>query len=283
MFARMGRHAKLLRHIDRSAKGIEIAPFFRPLVSRRDGYDAEVLDVLDQQALLAHARAHPDMGEAVCATIDPVDHVMSANDLGDIGEDRYDYVISSHNFEHLPNPVKFLQGAQKVLKPGGVLTMAVPDFRRSLDRFRQPTLAGDWIEAFRENRTEIPARQGFETIAYLAHEGSAPRLTGDLQAAYDDWDHAGYRDIHISVFCPASLELLLREMQALGLLWMTVLSVESFRWEIHVHLRNTPPDKFDVHAERERLLKRMRKEMRQSLPPILRAANVYGQLKRRFR
>ena len=71
-------------------------------------------------------------------------------------------MISSHNFEHSPNPIRFLQGCGKVLKPGGVLSMALPDKRACFDYFRPHTTLGQWLEAFFAERERPTPAQVFD-------------------------------------------------------------------------------------------------------------------------
>jgi SAM-dependent methyltransferase len=74
----------------------------------------------------------------------------------------FDYIISSHNFEHLPNPINFLQGCEKVHKPRGYLSMTLPDKRACFDDFRPISTLGSWLDAYLENRSRPTPAQSFE-------------------------------------------------------------------------------------------------------------------------
>src|SRR5580658_539233 len=139
--ARMDRREQILKHITKRQRGIEIGPWFAPLAAKRDGYNCLSFDVFDTETLRKNAEGDPFVDSSCVSSIEGVDIVGSSTEICDIiaarGElSTFDYIVSSHNLEHLPNPIRFLQGCHKVLKPGGYLSMAVPDKRACFDYFR---------------------------------------------------------------------------------------------------------------------------------------------------
>ena len=80
-----------------------------------------------------------------------VDFVMSAQEIGSIEElkSTSDYILSSHNLEHIPNPILFLQGCTQALKPDEVISLALP-----WDRFRPLSSSADWLDDFVSKKTE---------------------------------------------------------------------------------------------------------------------------------
>lgn len=55
------------------------------------------------------------------------DIVCSGDDLKVFEDESLDYVVQRHNLEHYQDPLKALQEWIRVLKPGGILGMVVPD------------------------------------------------------------------------------------------------------------------------------------------------------------
>ena len=55
------------------------------------------------------------------------DIVCSGDDLTVFEDESLDYVVQRHNLEHYQDPLKALQEWIRVLKPGGILGMVVPD------------------------------------------------------------------------------------------------------------------------------------------------------------
>ena len=153
----MTRQQHITKYISKAMRGIEIAPWHSPIVPKREGYNCVTLDFFDTATLHQRAKDDPQVNDTLLERIEDVDIVGSAVDIKSLVEARgelgaFDYIISSHNFEHLPNPVKFLQGCSEVLKPDGMLSMAVPDKRGCFDYFKPHSTTADFIEAFFENR-----------------------------------------------------------------------------------------------------------------------------------
>lgn len=273
----MSRLQQILKHADLSRKGIEVAPYFNPTLRKSDGYDLLILDVFDTDRLHQNAADDPLIPQHRISEIEPVDLVGDASGIGDLvraaGLDRrIGYILSSHNFEHLPNPIRFLQGAFAALEPGGILSMAVPDCRACFDYFRMPTRLTDWLAAFHEDRRQPSAEVLFETVAlgspYVLPDGQiqtgCDMATGErarfmppqtLHAAYSgylrDKSHPGdYRDAHCSVFFPESLELLLTDLRRLDLIGFDIVEISpTVGLEFYVHLRKPQTDECGLVPE----------------------------------
>lgn len=68
-----------------------------------------------------------------------VDGSIDAQTYAGIEDNSLDFVISAHVIEHLENPLGSIENAVRVLKPGGIHLLVVPDLRSTFDRHRQPT------------------------------------------------------------------------------------------------------------------------------------------------
>ncbi|VVM08465.1 hypothetical protein MAMC_02180 [Methylacidimicrobium cyclopophantes] len=124
----MSRRAEFSRYIPHPKEpgilAIEIGPWFAPIFPKKEGYPCLVLDLYDRKTLQERAERDPYIPRERIPDIEEVDLVGSASEIAEIVAAHYPlssfaYIISSHNFEHLPNPIRFLQGCAKVLKPGG--------------------------------------------------------------------------------------------------------------------------------------------------------------------
>lgn len=241
----------LLRDIDTSMLGLEVAPWFNPIVPKSGGYNVHTLDVFDFDTLMERAHENKGIPPESYGKLEPVDYVGSATEiLSLVPKDRhgqFDYVISSHNFEHLPNPIKFLQGCETLLREGGMIVMALPDGRACFDYFRPHTITADWLEAYAEDRKQPSERQLFAgQVDFASVKGrrndpdtavgfDTPRDMienhADLPARWAEWtDRKGtgpYMDAHCTVMTPASLQLMLEDCRALGLFSLDVKEVTS--------------------------------------------------------
>ncbi len=74
------------------------------------------------------------------------------SDLSLVPDGAYDFVLSSHNLEHLANPVKALMEWRRILRTSGVLVLALPDYRKTFDHRRKPTTVDHMFHDF-EQRT----------------------------------------------------------------------------------------------------------------------------------
>lgn len=265
------RNDNLLKYADLAGKGVEIAPYFNPAVPKRAGYDVVTIDVTNAGTLRESAREDPNVPDDRIAEIEPVDFVGEASRIGGILgaaglAGKVAYIVSSHNFEHIPNPILFLRSCHAALAPGGVLSMAVPDCRSTFDHFRMPTRLADWLAAYHEDRRQPSPETLFDaasTKAMFVADGE-PRLgcdmavddpagfvpERDLEAAYEEYRRlkfekgpANYRDAHCSVLFPEALHLMLLDLRRLGLIQLEIREIsETSGFEFFVHLRKPERD-----------------------------------------
>ena len=80
--------------------------------------------------------------------------VREATNLRGIADSQYDFVLSSHNLEHIANPVKALKEWIRVVKPDGAIVILLPDYRRTFDHRRKPTTIEHMLEDYELGRDE---------------------------------------------------------------------------------------------------------------------------------
>lgn len=296
------RQELLLSRISPEMNGIEIAPYHAPLAPKQKGFKSLSIDVLGEEVLRRRAAEDPNINNSAIANIEKVDVNRSACDIETLLSNhplfgQFDYVISSHNFEHLPDPIRFLQGCSKVLKMGGFLIMAVPDKRACFDYFRPHTQLSEWIEAFLEGREAPRPSQVFSqgTLACslddggrsastfsIAHDPSKIYTKGDIVKSFEVWKSTlhskEYNDVHCSIFTPGVLHLLMLETAFLRFHHLRVLNIsDSVGCEFFVELINQPgysvaPDEFP--ALRTQLLLKIQTEIAANAPDIRRRAII---------
>lgn len=257
------RQEIITQYITKEQKGLEIAPWHSPLVPRKEGYNSFSLDIYNTEQLKKVAREDEALTQQHVENIEHVDFIGSAIDLDKLVErsnqlHSFDYVISSHNFEHLPNPIKFLKGCERVLRPGGIISMAIPDRRTCFDYFRPHSTTAGFIEAFLDERERPTLAQMFEMSALTArfHIDGAIEASGaisldpakikpmhTLEGSYATWldrhkrKDQSYVDTHCWAFTPASFELILRDIRYLGLIDLDIVEVSKVNGnEFYAHL-----------------------------------------------
>ncbi len=277
----MSRRDEILKHAAKDARGIELGPYFSPLAAKRDGYNCLYLDVFDTETIKRRAAADPFLTPEQAAQVEPIDLVGDAMRIDELCRDAgetepFDYIISANNFEHLPNPIGFLQACGRVLKTGGVLSIVVPDKSGCLDFYRPRTSLTAWIEAFFEDRKRPTHAQIFEQVSMIARgageEASAASFSfvaeRNLREAFDDWtrkrveNDETYFDVHCSAFTPNSFRLLLTDAYFLGLSPFIVEEVidDKVQGGFYAHLRLdsyktfSPQETAAHYADRQKIL-----------------------------
>jgi hypothetical protein len=123
--------------------GIEIGALSEPLWVPAG---AKVTYV-DRMAASDLRRHYPELDTLPLVEVDLID---DGERLGKVADSSQDFMISNHFLEHTQDPIGTLARHLAVLKPGGVLYMAVPDKRQTFDSKRPETtfehLVRDWRE-----------------------------------------------------------------------------------------------------------------------------------------
>jgi SAM-dependent methyltransferase len=146
-----------------------------------------------------------------CDIVTP--HIIDDGEtLSTLAEQSVDFVIANHMIEHCQDPIGTIKSHLRVLRPGGVIYMAVPDCRFTFDRDRQITP----LAHLRRDHIEGPGwsrREHYEQWARFVDqvpEAEVARRAEEL----DDRDYS----IHFHVWTPdAFLEMLCASQTEFGL------------------------------------------------------------------
>ncbi|HDL85376.1 MAG TPA: methyltransferase domain-containing protein, partial [Candidatus Acetothermia bacterium] len=287
----MDRREALVEFACKKRRGIEIGPYFTPLIPKAEGWNVLTLDVFDAAILRKRAKEDPNIPSEAIRCIEEVNLLGSATQMGEFVAERgesgqIDFILSSHNFEHLPNPIKFLRDCSIVLRAGGIVSMAIPDKRTCFDYFRPLSTLSGMLEAYAENRNRptkaqlleaetLQAKYIGDNIELTSFElGSDPNRIVPQQnvvEAHIGWKarcvvpKEEYEDCHCWVFTPCSFLLLLLDLRFLGYVDLELVKIYETRGnEFIVHLRNTrgtnaspapsPIDPVAYYKERRALL-----------------------------
>lgn len=241
------RSQVLQKHITREMLGIEVGAFYNPTVAKADGWNVVVVDHDTKEGLL---KAYAHDVHVTAESIQEVDVVWSGGLLSDAlvrggkPTGQFDYIVASHVIEHFPDLLGTLIDFQAVLKPGGVIVLAVPDLRYCFDFFMPWSTTADILDAHREGRTRHTKSAFYRMAAYsttgivnrgLPNEFVSASAVGllsnvfharDRYVAHDAGPAAPYVDVHTWYFTPASFELVMLELNALKLLDFEIVTSE---------------------------------------------------------
>ena len=227
----MSRSEILLEGLSRESKIIEIGPSYNPIAAKADGWDVYSIDHLSQDGLVEKYKNDPTVDTS---RIERVDFVWNGGHLSDSvppeARGSFDVFIASHVIEHTPDLIAFLESAETLLGSDGVTVLAIPDKRYCFDYFQPLTTTGQILEAHAEHRIRHSRRALYDNAAYLAVNDGATAWgqhpIGELSLRYTLAQTRGiyessvraekYVDSHTWRFTPASFELLLLELAALG-------------------------------------------------------------------
>ena len=132
-------------------RGIEIGALHSPLKVSEKAH----VTYVDRMTVSDLLLQYPEMASQQLV---PVDIVADGERLEPLSDDSQDFVIANHFIEHCQNPVLAIENIIRVLKPGGVLYLALPDKRFTFDSARPVTdiehLLRDYTEGGQCSRRE---------------------------------------------------------------------------------------------------------------------------------
>jgi predicted SAM-dependent methyltransferase len=100
------------------------------------------------------------------ADIPDIDAVEDAAQLAGLADASVDFVIANHVLEHLEDPIEALHNALRVIRPGGILLLTLPDARHTFDARRAPTTV-EHLVADHEDGPHTSRRAHYEEWARL--------------------------------------------------------------------------------------------------------------------
>ena len=137
--------------------GIEIGALYWPL--RVPG--AARVRYVDHTGGDELRRLYPEPAELVAPdVVDEAEHPSKFED------ESLDFVIANHVLEHVEDPIQALHTFLRVLRPGGIVFLTLPDARRTFDGRRTRTTVEHLLRDHREG-PEVSRREHYEEIARI--------------------------------------------------------------------------------------------------------------------
>jgi predicted SAM-dependent methyltransferase len=126
-----------------SGNGIEIGALHLPLEVPANA----TVRYVDRMMVTELRKQYPELSEYELVE---VDIIADGETLLSITDSSVDFVIANHLIEHCQNPIFSIENWLRVLKPSGILYMAVPDKRYTFDYERPVTSLEHLIRDYNE-------------------------------------------------------------------------------------------------------------------------------------
>ncbi len=250
----MSRSDTLMAPVPRDGLVLEIGPSISPIAAKRDGWNTKTVDHTTKEGLIEKYRGHTGID---ISKIEDVDYIWTSGDISDAIPEgmlgTFDAFVASHVIEHVTDLVSFLNSADMILKPNGVVVLAIPDKRYCFDYFQMRSTTGNVLEAHNEKRSRHSRTNTFEFYSYAAtHNGAIAwgqepikdlKLMNTLETALQVSESVStegeYHDLHAWRFTPAGFELILVELARLGFINLKIERItEAVGCEFYAWLRS---------------------------------------------
>jgi SAM-dependent methyltransferase len=206
----------LTRHIIGS--GLELGPGHVPFPAA-PGTSVRIVD-----------RCQPEENQVLFAELEDAEFArpdivadLNTERLHALSDASQDFVICSHVLEHLAEPIGLLDDMHRVLRPGGVALVLLPDRRRTFDRFRTGTPLAHLVAEYESGVSEVDDQHILDFLT-TAVSPSAPAPEPPIWAS--PAERRGTIDLHrkrsVHVHCWDDTEfvpVLLYGIEHLGWRW----------------------------------------------------------------
>ncbi|NRC56194.1 class I SAM-dependent methyltransferase [Neoaquamicrobium sediminum] len=169
--------------------------------------------------------------------------------IGEAG--KYDFIVASHVIEHVTDIIRFMRDCEELLKPEGVLVLAIPDKRFCFDVLRPVSTVGQALDAFHEKRRRHTPGTVFDHISLVCSKAGQEIW---LEPTLDDLELRGtaeevrttheavrassdYVDVHGWQFTPSHFRHFVKTLRDIG-----YIRLAEFQYR-----RNTQLDGIHLH------------------------------------
>jgi predicted SAM-dependent methyltransferase len=191
-------------------EGIEIGAMDYPLRMPRDAR-VRYVDHLDEAGLRSAYAENLASGKPLVVP----DIVDDGSRLAAFADASLDFVVANHVLEHVEDPIAALKNYLRVLRPAGVLFMALPDARHTFDAPR-PRTAVEHLLRDHQDGPRVSRRDHYEECARLIEGHTDATIeqriremeASDMRPHFHVWEPNTFGAFLGALDLPFSLELL---------------------------------------------------------------------------
>ena len=190
--AKAPEREQALAHMSRfvGGDGIELGPGHQPFPLPFRGVRVRYVDRWKPDE---NAGMFPELGEGVVFPTPDIIADLDDEGLSMLADESEDFVIASHVLEHLCDPIRQLVEIHRVLRPGGVALVLLPDRRMTFDRARQGTTL-EHLRADHEAGMRVPDDAHLEEFLIYTEGWNAERDAATRDATFE---HHRKRSFHV--------------------------------------------------------------------------------------
>lgn len=203
-----------------TGEGIEIGALDRPLPVAPE-VNVRYVDRMDAASLVG------EYAEIKSSMVN-VDIVSDGQTLRGVENGRFDFVVANHVIEHMEDPTLAIRNYLRVLKPGGIIFMAVPDKRKTFDIHR-PLTTIEHLLADHENGPASGRRLHYqEWVDHVEGKPGDTRRAAELDNSdysihFHTWDILSFVSYLASIRSTYNLPLDIRMIYPVGIEFIAIL------------------------------------------------------------
>ncbi|CAN5739031.1 hypothetical protein BH11VER1_BH11VER1_08610 [soil metagenome] len=171
-------------------EGIEIGALHHPLPVP-SGVKVRYVDYKTREQ---NIRNHPELD---ASKIVETDYVCNGEHLEIIPDETQDFVIANHMVEHCINPLGTIRQFLRVLKPGGLLFISLPDKRYTFDVLRPVTPFSNPAEDYKTDRKVEPLEMYTEFCEWVQEKDGSEAFANQENIHFHAWTQGEILELFI--------------------------------------------------------------------------------------
>ncbi len=196
--------------------GIELGPGHNPFPLR---YPGTAVRYVDRWKPDENEGLFPEVGEGANFPVPDIVTDLNVDGLSILDDASEDFVIASHVLEHLADPIAQLAEIHRVLRPGGVAMILLPDRRLTFDRARQGTTL-EHLLADHAAGMQVPDDAHLEEFLIYTEGWNNERDAAKRDATFE---HHRLRSFHVHCWTQEEfLPVLRHSITAMNMSWELV-------------------------------------------------------------
>lgn len=216
--------------IDKKGKMLEIGPLDNPQLNHRSP-DYYSIDVFSKAQLIQNYINDPKVNKE--RIVEP-SYVIENNDYSQIHH-TFQCIFSSHNIEHMPCVITFLNNLDSVLDKNGTIYLIIPDKRYCFDYFKRESDIYDILQLYYEKNSRprffdvlrmVSQGTHNDPIAHWNNQHGTIHPDDDLLQSYSgilqQYVSGVYIDSHVNLFTPQSFMHIINLLNKLNLIRLKI-------------------------------------------------------------